>query len=131
MALQSEIENMRRSISWRITAPLRWAKKTVFSTVALSGQVCFRALRGFFRRLPLTESGKYELKSFSYQRFGWLFQRTLSYRLWESARAKVSQHPSMSLPFSVQDTAPDEFLCFPQSPSPEIFSGDSLIPSPG
>ncbi len=108
-------------MSWRITAPFRWTKKIAVSGVFLLKQSCLGGGRWLFKRIPLTEAASYGMKSFFYQRFGLLFQKTISYQVWQNARAGVHQPSSfMSLPVDILSLDPDEVIYFPQYQHPDI-----------
>ena len=120
-ALAGEIEALHHSMSWRITAPLRWTKKVAVTGVFLLNQFCLGGLRWLFQRLPLTEAASYGIQSFFYQRVGFLFQKTISYQVWQNARADVCQPSSfMNLSVDILSLDPDEVIYFPQNQHPDV-----------
>jgi O-antigen biosynthesis protein len=108
-----------------VSRPLRWIIKFFVSGILFIRQLCIGGLRWLFHSLPLTESASYRMKSFAYRRFGFLFQSTISYRVWQNARCDVCQlstlmKPLMNLSNDIQAVDPDEVVCFSQSSNPEV-----------
>ena len=88
------IEEFRRSTSWRITYPLRAVKRSFSrkSTPALTDSAAvWQVLRQAYHRLPLGYQSKRRLKSFFYQNFPALLSHLPSYKLWESQQHLFSR----------------------------------------
>jgi len=119
--LAGEINAMRHSLSWRITAPLRRIKRQSVSRGLSLRQSCLGTARWLYQRLPLTEAASYGMKSFFYQRFGFFFRKTVSYQIWLNARGDMCRSASfMRLPNDIPPFDPEEIICFPQCRHPEV-----------
>lgn len=72
---------MERSLSWRLTSPLRWVKLTLWharGSLHRFGRhmlpILLRILRQGFHALPVREASKERLRWFLLSRFPWVFQ---------------------------------------------------------
>lgn len=80
-----------------------------------------KGLKWLFHRIPMNEATSYQLKSFFYQRVGFLFKNTVSYRIWQHAKNDIRQLSSrISLSFNIQSMDSVQTIWLPQSPEPEI-----------
>ena len=95
-------------------------KKVAVSGLCFLKQSCLKGLRWLYQRLPLTEAPSYGLKSFFYQRVGFLFEKTVSYQVWQNARADVREPSSFSLSVEIPSLDPDEVVCFPLHRHPVV-----------
>lgn len=78
--------------------------------------------RWVYHRLPVSESAGYGLKSFLYERFGFLFQHTVSYRIWRNAREDVRNLSSHFLKISeyIRPVDPAETISFSPASDPVV-----------
>ena len=111
---------MAVSIGFKLD-PLQWGINVLVSGAFFSRKVCLRGLKWLFQRLPFNEAASYGLKSFFYQRFGFLFQKTISYQVWRNARDDQNQLSSfMRLSVDIPSLDPDEIIYFPQNKHPDV-----------
>jgi glycosyltransferase involved in cell wall biosynthesis len=100
--------------------PTGLVKKVLVSGALFLIPFCLRGMQWLFQRLPLNEAVSYGLKSFFYKRFGFLFEKTISYQVWQNASADVREPSSFSLSVDIPSLDPDEVIHFPQHRRPEV-----------
>jgi len=92
-ALRGEIEALRGSTSWRVTAPLRTLSRALRQP-ARALRVARRRLghvaRTVYRRLPVSDTTRLRLKNAAYTRLGFLLAGSASYRAWVAQRSPES-----------------------------------------
>jgi glycosyltransferase involved in cell wall biosynthesis len=78
--------------------------------------------RWMYHRLPVSESAGYGLKSFLYERFGFLFKHTVSYRIWRNAQDDVRKLSSLLFDLSgfIRPVDSNEIISFSRSDDPLV-----------
>ncbi|MGE3509529.1 MAG: glycoside hydrolase family 99-like domain-containing protein [Vicinamibacterales bacterium] len=86
--LEARLREIETSLSWRVTAPLRVARRIV-----ASGQPAWRIVRDLgmatYRSLPISIETRVRMKSRLFQTVPFLFRRTAMYRAWEASQRTV------------------------------------------
>jgi GT2 family glycosyltransferase/SAM-dependent methyltransferase/glycosyltransferase involved in cell wall biosynthesis len=119
--LRSELETTISSRSWRMTAPLRDARRTAAGIKHRSALAAERRMRALYRKLPLKGQSRWKLKSAVFNRLGWLMRGTASYQHWDGTQRRAlgaaQGLPRHTSPTSGSSGGP---LRLPASDSPEV-----------
>ena len=93
-SLNQTLADLHASNSWRITAPLRKARKVSFAVLRKCRSVISRTARILYRRTPLPFRVKVRLKEHLFRSLPFLFRHTWVYRIWETAgRSTIASIP--------------------------------------
>lgn len=92
---------MRSSISWRVGAPLRYARQGMRALFPSLKSV----VRGCWRHLPLTEDQRCAVREFALSHFGLVLRGTAVYRHWLARREYVRTLLERRLDFFAQTAA--------------------------
>jgi glycosyltransferase involved in cell wall biosynthesis/SAM-dependent methyltransferase len=91
--LEALVRSIERSHSWRLTAPLRAARRGLGG-----GQPTVRSLeraaREVYGTLPLSASSRLRIRSGLFRAFPFLFNRTAAYRAWDAYRRTAARLPA-------------------------------------
>ena len=94
---QALIETVYRSRSWRLTAPLRDARRMAGWMKHLAATRVERVLRSAYRRLPVASHHRWHIKSAVFRRTGWLMRGTASYQHWQATERRALGNSGGSL----------------------------------
>ena len=83
-ALNQAVMDLRTSNSWRMTAPLRKARRASFAVLRKSRSLVSRTVRTLYRRVPLSFKVKMRLKDRLFRLLPFLFRHTWAYRTWKT-----------------------------------------------
>ncbi len=101
--LMDEVDELRQSTSWKITAPLRWCSPVVRNVASEIRKVVINIIRSVYHMLPFSSSRKNRIKGWCYSKIPFLFRHTLSYRLCNEPLHKEIQKRTESLIDSVNE----------------------------
>ncbi len=123
--LQAELDAMRRSMSWRITAPLRAIKRRASGAARDAKGAAFRGLRKAYWALPVPGSVRFRLKSLVFERLDAAFRGFNP-----EAAPPVSAWPEDFL-FDAREAPEGGVLDFPDVEDPEVSVVVSLAGASG
>ena len=113
--LEAELARIRASRSWRVTAPLRnLRQRSAWMWRSVIKRSLFLLVRGFYRRLPVSDAVRFRLKGALFRICAPLLSRTGPYRRWQTfqqaepmtrTRHAVSTATTMPLPGHAEYTA--------------------------
>lgn len=95
-ALEAQVGDMLGSASFRLTRPLRAARRR--ATAVRRSLLDLRA-HGVLRALPLAPRARHRIKTLVFTPLGFLFRRTEAYRSWQKARTsgRTSTRPAVAV----------------------------------
>jgi GT2 family glycosyltransferase/glycosyltransferase involved in cell wall biosynthesis len=88
--LETELDRMRRSRSWRLTAPLRDLRRSLGRVKHATAARAEDRLRSMYRRLPIASQHRWAIKNAGFRMSGWLMQGTASYQRWRGTLAQAA-----------------------------------------
>lgn len=86
--LRKELRRMRASISWRITGPMRAARRWAGHPVQLARAVMSKSIRLLYAYTPMPRSLKAGLKGVMFRYAAPLFRHTAAYQDWQAFQAQ-------------------------------------------
>ncbi len=119
--LHGELDHVYRSRSWRLTAPMRDARRAAGRLKHRAALRAEHVLRTAYRKMPVASHYRWRVKSAVFRRAGWLMRGTASYQHWEnterrargSSSARRLRHSSRSV------GSPDQ-IRLPSSEAPTV-----------
>jgi glycosyltransferase involved in cell wall biosynthesis len=86
-----ELEQVLASRSWRITKPLRFARRVAVSQpYAAFRRAVSNGSRALWHALPMSFDTKGKLKGYIFGSFAWMFRWSRAYQAWESFNAPIT-----------------------------------------
>lgn len=98
LLLRAEIAAIRRSTSWRITAPLRAAGFLLRDPSGAARAIASAGIRGVWRRLPASAERRGKFASYLFKRAPWLVSWSAPYKKWRAAENAPSPLPPDEAP---------------------------------
>ncbi|MGE0800689.1 MAG: glycoside hydrolase family 99-like domain-containing protein [Lautropia sp.] len=87
-ARQADLDAVHRSLSWRLTAPVRFASTLARRCARGARARLVPVLIGGYRRLNLSVATRARIRNAVFTGFGWALRDSLTYRRWKAGRAQ-------------------------------------------
>lgn len=109
--LQSQLDRILNSWSWKITKPIRGARRMFSSHQAAATwrRALSSTVFGLWRGLPLSIHQKQKLKSAVFTAVPWPFRRTIAYQSWRTFRYPAAYDMGSRVPVPNNETA-DQYV---------------------
>lgn len=126
MHTQKELELIRNSLSWKITAPARAANR-IRRAITLHIRNRFaQAAEGVYRRMPLPQSRKQALKGALFKAAGGLIRNTRAYQRWEAYERMHGAQPAHPSPLALRPRLAEQAPVFAQAREPILWQADGV-----
>lgn len=120
--LEAELEEIRASKSWRVTAPLRSSRRIIGSFKSLH-KAPGRAGRMLFHGLPVSDLTRSRVRNAVYRSFGPLLRNSDSYRFWAGQRQEQAVSGELTADVSFEELvkrAGEAPLAFTEVATPRV-----------